>query len=105
MDDSESQLPILAGLTNTGGIYYSTNLATWTNIPGRLNKLVAGDFNGDGKADLAGLTTAGQHILLHQPRHLDQHPRHPRPTGRWRLQRRRQGRSRRTHHRRRHLLL
>ena len=50
----------MAGLAGNGQIFYSTNLATWTNIPGALSKLVAGDFNGDGKADLAGLTGAGQ---------------------------------------------
>ena len=50
----------LAGLAGTGQVFYSTNLATWTNIPGALSKLVAGDFNGDGKADLAGLAGNGQ---------------------------------------------
>jgi hypothetical protein len=50
----------LAGLTSAGGIYYSTNLATWNYIPGQLNKLVAGNFNGDTYDDLAGLTNAGQ---------------------------------------------
>jgi hypothetical protein len=49
----------LAGLTAAGGIYYSTNLSTWTNITGVLAQLVVGDFNGDGRADLAGLTSAG----------------------------------------------
>ena len=29
----------LAGLTAAGGIYYSTNLSTWTNIPGQLTVL------------------------------------------------------------------
>ncbi len=49
----------LAGLTGAGQIFYSTNLATWTHIPGILAQLVTGDLNGDGKADLAGLTSAG----------------------------------------------
>ena len=50
----------LAGLTAAGGIYYSTNLATWNYIPGQLNKLIAGNFNGDAYADLAGLTSTGK---------------------------------------------
>ena len=39
--------------------YYTTNLIAWNYIPGVLNKLVAGDINGDGKTDLAGLTASG----------------------------------------------
>lgn len=31
----------------------------WQNIPGILNRLVAGDFDGDGQADLAGLAGNG----------------------------------------------
>ena len=37
---------------------------TWINIPGALAQLVAGDFNGDGKADLAGLAGNGQIFCL-----------------------------------------
>ncbi|MBL8259084.1 MAG: right-handed parallel beta-helix repeat-containing protein [Candidatus Competibacteraceae bacterium] len=51
---------VLAGLTSAGSIYYSDNLSGWINIPGGLDQLVTGDFNGDGKTDLAGLTGAGQ---------------------------------------------
>ncbi len=50
----------LAGLTGTGQIFYSTDRATWTNIPGQFAQLVVGDVNGDGRADLAGRTGAGQ---------------------------------------------
>ncbi|MBL8251119.1 MAG: right-handed parallel beta-helix repeat-containing protein, partial [Candidatus Competibacter sp.] len=51
---------LLAGLASTGGIYSSSNLTSWINIPGALDQLVTGDFNGDGKTDLAGLTGNGQ---------------------------------------------
>ncbi len=50
----------LAGLTAAGQIFYSTNLSTWTNIPGLLSQLVAADLNGDGRADLAGIADNGQ---------------------------------------------
>jgi len=40
--------------------YYTTNLGTWKHIPGVLNQLLTGNFNGDLYADLAGLTSAGQ---------------------------------------------
>ncbi len=49
----------LVGLTSTGLIYYTTNLSTWTQIPGALEQLVVGDFNNDGISDLAGLTSNG----------------------------------------------
>ena len=50
----------LAGLSGTGQIFYTTNLSSWTNVPGQLSQLVAADLNGDGKTDLAGLTSTGQ---------------------------------------------
>ncbi len=45
----------LAGLDAAGQIFYTTDLATWTNIPGGLTSLVVGDFDNDGTDDLAGL--------------------------------------------------
>jgi hypothetical protein len=33
---------------------------SWKYLPGTLNQVTSGDFNADGKADLAGLTSAGQ---------------------------------------------
>ncbi len=48
------------GRTGTGGIYYTTNRTTWTNIPGTLHSLVVGNFNGDAYDDLAGLTSTGK---------------------------------------------
>jgi hypothetical protein len=33
----------LAGLNN-GSIWYTTNLVSWTNVPGFLTSLVVGDF-------------------------------------------------------------
>lgn len=59
-DFNGDSLSDLAGLTSDGSIYYTTNLSTWTQIPGMLNQLVVGDFDGDGKLDdLAGLTSVG----------------------------------------------
>jgi len=49
----------LAGLTSTGQVYYTTDLQTWTYVPGVLAQWVVGDFNGDGHSDFAGLTSAG----------------------------------------------
>ncbi|MGB2964902.1 MAG: lectin like domain-containing protein, partial [Anaerolineales bacterium] len=51
----------LAGVSASGGVYYTTNLSTWTSIPGTLtfSSLVVGDFNNNGTADLAGLTGGG----------------------------------------------
>ena len=49
----------LAGLSSAGGIYYTTTLGAWTNIPGVLAQLRVGDLNGDGRADLAGLAENG----------------------------------------------
>jgi phosphodiesterase/alkaline phosphatase D-like protein len=47
----------VAGLASDGSIWYTTDLQTWSSIPGILNSLVVGDFNLDGKADLAGLAS------------------------------------------------
>ena len=49
----------LAGLNSAGQIYYTTDLNSWTRIPGTLAQLATGDFNGDGNADLAGVNGAG----------------------------------------------
>ena len=49
----------LVGLTSTGAIYYTTNLSTWTNIPGWLSQLAVGDLDGNGTADLVGLDANG----------------------------------------------
>jgi C1A family cysteine protease len=51
----------LAGLNVSGAAYYTTNLGTWSAIPGSMtfSSLVVGDFNNDGVDDLAGLTTGG----------------------------------------------
>jgi len=49
----------LAGINSNGHIFYTTNLSTWTNIPGVLTQLVVGDFNGDGQSDLAGINSNG----------------------------------------------
>jgi len=51
---------LLAGLTANGQIYYTPNLATWTQIAGQLNQILIGDLNQDGRKDLVGLTTSGQ---------------------------------------------
>ncbi|MFZ1639892.1 MAG: SBBP repeat-containing protein [Candidatus Contendobacter sp.] len=50
---------LLAGLASNGSIWYTTNLSTWTQVPGGLGQLEVGDLNGDGKADLAGLASNG----------------------------------------------
>jgi len=78
----------LAGLNSAGQIYYTTNLSTWTNVPGTLEQLVAGDFDGDRQADLAGVSGRSswrqrrrRHLLLHQQNKLDPHLRHLDPTG------------------------
>ncbi len=49
----------LAGLNASGNIYYTTDLSSWTQIPGTLKSLTVGDFNNDGKDDLAGLNGSG----------------------------------------------
>ena len=51
---------LLAGLTATtnGLVYYTTNLNTWVYGRGQLNRMVVGDFDGDGQADdLAGIAS------------------------------------------------
>ncbi|MFZ1640196.1 MAG: DUF1566 domain-containing protein [Candidatus Contendobacter sp.] len=51
----------LAGLTAliNGQIYYTANLTTWVHVPGALNQLQTGDFNGDSQTDLAGVANNG----------------------------------------------
>ncbi len=58
---SPSSNRILAGLSSTGQVYYSSTLTNWTNIPGTtLNQLIIGDFNSDGVDDLAGINSTGK---------------------------------------------
>ena len=55
----------IAGLSLSGQVWYwnfavgSSGDNYWVNIPGTFSTLVAGDFNGDGKDELAGLTSGG----------------------------------------------
>ena len=50
----------LAGLNSDGSIFYTTNLSTWTQIPGTLTQLVSGHFNPGRPGDqLAGLKLDG----------------------------------------------
>ena len=58
---SPSSNRILAGLSSTGQVYYSSTLTRWTNVPGTtLNQLIIGDFNSDGLDDLAGINSTGK---------------------------------------------
>ena len=41
----------IAGLNSTGQIYYTTDLSTWTNIPGTFTAIATGDLDGDGDVD------------------------------------------------------
>ena len=53
---------LLAGLTASGQVYYTTNLSAWIQIPGQaMSSLQMGDMNRDGQNDLIGLT-ASNHI-------------------------------------------
>jgi hypothetical protein len=49
----------LAGLALNGTVWLSTNLLTFSQIPGTFVQLASGDFNGDGRSDLAGVTSSG----------------------------------------------
>ena len=49
----------LAGINSAGNIFYTTDLQTWTSIPGVLEQLVAGYFDEDGLSDLAGINSNG----------------------------------------------
>jgi hypothetical protein len=49
----------LAGLALDNSVWLSTDLLTFSQIPGTFVQLATGDFNGDGRTDLAGLTSAG----------------------------------------------
>jgi hypothetical protein len=42
-----------------GQIYYTTNLNTWSQLPGTLANLISGNFDGTGGDDLAGLNDSG----------------------------------------------
>ena len=49
----------LAGLNPSNAVFYSTDLSTWTQVPGALKSLMVGAFNNDGMDDLAGLNDTG----------------------------------------------
>lgn len=49
----------LVALDIEGGIFVSSDLMTWKQIPGTLKTLVSGDFNGDGVDDIAGIGEDG----------------------------------------------
>lgn len=50
----------LIGLSKDGSIWYSTDkAASWQSIEGLLEQIFTGDLNGDGRADLVGLTESG----------------------------------------------
>ena len=54
--DGDGRTDDLAGVADNGTLWYTTNLSSWTQIPGRLSLLVTGDFDGDGRTDdLAGV--------------------------------------------------
>jgi uncharacterized repeat protein (TIGR01451 family) len=59
-DFDGNDLSDLVGLSPTGKIWHTEDLATWTNIPGTIAKLIPGDFNGDGDDEAAGLSAAGK---------------------------------------------
>jgi len=48
------------GYNASNEIFYTTNLSTWTNIPGAFTNLVTGDFNADGNDDIAGIGSDGK---------------------------------------------
>lgn len=50
----------LVGRNALGQIFISTDLATWSMLPGQLRHLIKGDFDGDQLADLAGLNDLGE---------------------------------------------
>lgn len=46
----------LAGLSADGSLFVTMDMYTWIEIPGEFTKLVVGDFNGDGKDDVGGIS-------------------------------------------------
>jgi hypothetical protein len=59
--DSDGYNDDIAGLDDKGKVWYTTNLNTWTQIPGTLTKIICGDFNSDGyNNDIAGLNAKGR---------------------------------------------
>ncbi|NCA70073.1 MAG: hypothetical protein EOM91_08190 [Sphingobacteriia bacterium] len=50
----------LAGLNESGEIFYTTDLESWQAVPGRLEQLILADLDGDGLDDLVGLNAAGE---------------------------------------------
>jgi hypothetical protein len=49
----------MVALDTEGRIFISFDLATWMQVPGMLMKLLSGDFNGDGRDDIAGIGEEG----------------------------------------------
>ncbi|NNK12648.1 MAG: hypothetical protein HKP52_00230, partial [Desulfofustis sp.] len=52
----------IAGINPNGvmsKIFYTTDLSTWTPIPGLITSIVAGDFDGDDDDDFAGINPNG----------------------------------------------
>ena len=50
----------IAGIDTSGKVWYTTDLSTWTDIPGRtLAKIATGDVNGDGNDDIVGVDASG----------------------------------------------
>jgi len=67
--DGDGCVDDLAGVTDSGDIYFSLvtfvdpdslEISDWTNVPGKLGQVMAGDFNQDGKDELVGVTKSGQ---------------------------------------------
>jgi hypothetical protein len=50
----------IAGVDTAGKVWYTTDLSTWQDIPGRtLAKIATGDVNGDGNDDIVGVDGSG----------------------------------------------
>lgn len=47
------------GVTERGEIFHTTDLRTWSYIPGRLAQIASGNLNDDGRDDLVGVTSDG----------------------------------------------
>lgn len=50
----------ILALDTEGRIFISFDLATWMEVPGKLMKLLTGDFNGDGRDDIGGIGEEGK---------------------------------------------